>query len=44
MFLMCVGAAADPITYTFTGIVTEVDPSLAGKFNTSQTLSGSFHI
>lgn len=35
-------AHADSITYNFTGTVHQVDPSLSGTFNTSQTLSGSF--
>lgn len=35
-------AEATPITYTFTGAVTFVDPSLSGQFNTSQSLTGSF--
>jgi hypothetical protein len=42
LLLASSGAQADTITYTFTGTVTSVDPSLSGTFNTSQTLSGSF--
>jgi hypothetical protein len=38
----CRLAWASPVTYDFTGTVTEVDPSLSGIFDTSQTLSGSF--
>ncbi len=42
LLLAASGAQANTITYTFTGTVTSVDPSLSGTFNTSQTLSGSF--
>ena len=35
-------AFATPITFTFTGNVTFVDPLLAGTFNPAQTLSGSY--
>ncbi len=35
-------AVADPITFLFTGNVNFVDPLLAGTFNTSQTLAGSY--
>ncbi|QLQ26537.1 MAG: PEP-CTERM sorting domain-containing protein [Dechloromonas sp.] len=42
VLLVCSGVEAVPITYTFTGSVVEIDPSLSSTFNTSQTLSGSF--
>ena len=45
MFLLGVGvrsAEATPITYTFTGTVDWVDSGLRARFNTSQTVSGSF--
>jgi hypothetical protein len=35
-------ALATPITFTFTGTVASVAPALAGTFNTTQTLSGSY--
>jgi hypothetical protein len=35
-------AQASSIVYSFTGIVTWVDPELVDTFNTSQTISGSF--
>jgi hypothetical protein len=35
---------AAPITFTFTGNVPFVGPELAGTFNTSQTLTGSYTI
>jgi hypothetical protein len=34
--------SAEQVTYTFTGTVGSVDPSLSGTFNTTMTLSGSF--
>jgi hypothetical protein len=37
-----VKSKADSITYTFTGTIMYVSPSLSGTFNASQTLSGSF--
>ena len=42
--LLSTGARAEAefVTYTFTGTVTTVSSSLAGMFNTSMTLSGSF--
>ena len=33
---------AMPVTYSFTGAVTSVDPALSPPFNTLQTLSGQF--
>ena len=43
VLLMGAGSArAALITYNFTGTVSSVDAGLAGTFNTSQTLSGSF--
>jgi hypothetical protein len=42
-FMLKVSAAnADPITYTFSGTVTFVDPLLSSTFDVSQTMSGAF--